>query len=269
MEENQRKEMDMSYFGEPTARIAKMKEDLLNAQAQVCVERAIYTTEAYKKHKDKLPILKRAYAIKNTLDNMTIFIEDGGLLAGNQASVNRAAPIFPEYAIDWVIDELDEFEKRDGDAFYISEENKKVLREIAPFWEGQTVKDKGLALMPPLARKCYDLGIIKVEGNITAGDAHLAVDYDKLLKVGLKGIREEAQAGKDKLNLAEFSDLKKVYFYDAVLILIDACINFAHRYATLAEEMAVKETDATKKTGTDGTGSCMSKSSGISGRKLP
>ena len=135
----------MSYFGEPTARIAKMKEDLLNAQAQVCVERAIYTTEAYKKHKDKLPILKRAYAIKNTLDNMTIFIEDGGLLAGNQASVNRAAPIFPEYAIDWVIDELDEFEKRDGDAFYISEENKKVLREIAPFWEGQTVKDKGLA----------------------------------------------------------------------------------------------------------------------------
>ena len=44
MEENQRKEMDMSYFGEPTARIAKMKEDLLNAQAQVCVERAIYTT---------------------------------------------------------------------------------------------------------------------------------------------------------------------------------------------------------------------------------
>ena len=247
MEENQRKEMDMSYFGEPTARIAKMKEDLLNAQAQVCVERAIYTTEAYKKHKDKLPILKRAYAIKNTLDNMTIFIEDGGLLAGNQASVNRAAPIFPEYAIDWVIDELDEFEKRDGDAFYISEENKKVLREIAPFWEGQTVKDKGLALMPPLARKCYDLGIIKVEGNITAGDAHLAVDYDKLLKVGLKGIREEAQAGKDKLNLAEFSDLKKVYFYDAVLILIDACINFAHRYATLAEEMAVKETDATRK----------------------
>lgn len=247
MEENQRKEMDMSYFGEPTARIAKMKEDLLNAQAQVCVERAIYTTEAYKKHKDKLPILKRAYAIKNTLDNMTIFIEDGGLLAGNQASVNRAAPIFPEYAIDWVIDELDEFEKRDGDAFYISEENKKVLREIAPFWEGQTVKDKGLALMPPLARKCYDLGIIKVEGNITAGDAHLAVDYDKLLKVGLKGIRAEAQAGKDKLNLAEFSDLKKVYFYDAVLILIDACINFAHRYATLAEEMAVKETDTTRK----------------------
>ena len=101
--------------------------------------------------------------------------------------------------------------------------------------------------MPPLARKCYELGIIKVEGNITAGDAHLAVDYDKLLKVGLKGIREEAQAGKDKLNLAEFSDLKKVYFYDAVLILIDACINFAHRYATLAEEMAVKETDATRK----------------------
>ena len=237
----------MSYFGEPSKRIADLKETLFNTQPQVCVERAVLTTEAYQQHKDKLPILKRAYAIKNTLEHMTIFIEDGGLLAGNQASVNRAAPIFPEYAIDWVIEELDEFAKRDGDAFYISEENKQTLREIAPFWEGQTVKDKGLALMPPLARKCYDLGIIKVEGNITAGDAHLAVDYGKLLRVGLKGIREETQEAKDKLNLAEFSDLKKVYFYDAVLLLIDACITFAHRYAALAEEMAVKETNTVRK----------------------
>ena len=42
-----------------------------------------------------MKILKRAYAIENTLKHMTIFIEEGGLLAGNQASVNRAAPIFP------------------------------------------------------------------------------------------------------------------------------------------------------------------------------
>ena len=147
----------MNYFGEPSKRIARMREELLSAKPQVCVERAIHTTEAYKKHKDKMKILKRAYAIENTLKHMTIFIEEGGLLAGNQASVNRAAPIFPEYAIDWVVEELDLWEKRDGDAFSISEENKRIIREIAPFWEGRTLKDKGLALMPPLARKCYDL----------------------------------------------------------------------------------------------------------------
>ena len=236
-----------NYFGTPSPRIAKMREELLDTKPQVCVERAIYTTEAYKQHKDKMKILQRAYAVENTLKKMTIFIEDGGLLAGNQASVNRAAPIFPEYAIDWVVEELDLWEKRDGDAFYISEENKQVIRDIAPFWEGRTLKDKGLALMPPLARKCYDLGIIKVEGNITAGDGHLAVNYEKLLKEGLGGIRKETEEAKAKLHYSDYNDLKKVYFYDAVLILIDASIAFAHRYAALAREQAASCTDPKRK----------------------
>lgn len=236
-----------NYFGTPSPRIARMREELLNIKPQVCVERAIYTTEAYKQHKDKMKILQRAYAVDNTLRHMTIFIEDGGLLAGNQASVNRAAPIFPEYAIDWVVEELDLWDKRDGDAFHISEENKQVIRDIAPFWEGRTLKDKGLALMPPLARKCYDLGICKVEGNITAGDGHLAVSYEKLLKEGLGGIRKEAEEAKAKLHYSDYNDLKKVYFYDAVLILIDASIAFAHRYADLAREQAASCGDPKRK----------------------
>ncbi len=224
-----------------------MKETLLNITPQVCVERAIYTTQAYKEHRDQPNILKRAYAIRNTLENMTIFLEDGTLLAGNQASTNRAAPIFPEYAIEWVINELDEWEKRDGDRFTITEENKQILRDMAPFWRGITVQDKALAIMPPKERQCYDLGIIKVEGNITAGDAHLAPSYEKLLKLGIEGIRRETLAAKEKLDYSNFEDLKKVSFYDAVLILLDACVDFAHRYADLAHAMAEKEENPVRK----------------------
>lgn len=233
----------MSYFGEPTARIAAMKETLLNITPQVCVERAVYTTQAYKEHRDKPSILKRAYAIRNTLENMTIFLEDGTLLAGNQASTNRAAPIFPEYAIGWVIDELDMWEKRNGDRFTITEENKQILRDMAPFWQGITLQDKALALMPPAERQCYDLGIIKVEGNITAGDAHLAPSYEKLLKKGMAGVKQEVLEAKAKLDYSDYRDLKKVYFYDAMLILLDACVDFAHRYADLADRMAADEKD--------------------------
>lgn len=236
-----------SYFGEPNDRIKKLRDEVAGAQPTVCVERAVLTTEAYRQNQDKRPVLKRAIALDNILRNMSIFIEEGGLIVGNQASANRAAPIFPEYAIDWVVDELDQWEKRDGDRFTITEENKQTIREIAPFWMGHTLKDKGLALMPPLARKYYDVGIIKVEGNITAGDAHLAVDYEKLLRVGLQGIKEEALAHKAKVDMSDFSQMKKQYFYDAVLITIDACIAFANRYADMAEEMAAKETDKQRK----------------------
>ncbi len=73
--------------------------------------------------------------LKEILENMTLYIEEESLIAGNQASSNKDAPIFPEYTLEFVLNELDLFEKRDGDVFYITEETKEQLRSIAPFWE--------------------------------------------------------------------------------------------------------------------------------------
>ena len=47
-------------------------------------------------------------------------IDDKSLIAGNQATKNKNAPIFPEYTMEFVMNELDLFEKRDGDVFYIT-----------------------------------------------------------------------------------------------------------------------------------------------------
>ncbi|MDY4950158.1 MAG: pyruvate formate lyase family protein, partial [Clostridium cadaveris] len=124
--------MKRNYFGSLTKRMEEFREELLETKPYVCAERAVYTTEAYKKHADEPVTLKRAYMLKNILENMSIFIEPQTLIVGNQASGNRFAPIFPEYAMDWVINELDKFDKRDGDVFYIKEETKEVLKEISP-----------------------------------------------------------------------------------------------------------------------------------------
>lgn len=172
----------MNHFGQLTNRMQVFREKLITAKPQVCAERALLTTQSYQEHFHNPLTLRRAYMLKNILEHMTIFIEPESILAGNQASSNRAAPIFPEYAMDWVIDELDDFEKRDGDVFFITEETKTKLRKIAPFWHNNTLKDRGLAAMPADSKLFYDLGIIKAEGNITSGDAHIAVNYERLLK---------------------------------------------------------------------------------------
>ena len=238
----------MNYFGELTIRMHNFREELLNAKPMVCVERAKFTTESYKEHADKPMVLRRALCLENILKNMTIFIEDDTVIAGNQASSNRSAPIFPEYAMDWVIDELDEFEKRDGDIFYITEDAKKVLKEIAPFWEHKTLKDRGLAGMPAESRIFYDLGIIKAEGNIASGDAHIAVNYDKVLKFGLVNYKERTERKLKELDLTDYRNLNKSYFYRAILIVIDAVAAFAKRYADLALEMSKTENNDTRKT---------------------
>ena len=169
---------------------------------------------------------------------MSIYIDPEALLVGNQASADRAAPIFPEYAMDWVINELDQFDQRDGDRFTITEENKQVLRDIYPYWKGRTLQDKGYAAFPQRARLFYDLGIIKTEGNITSGDAHIAVDYGRVLREGLKGYRARTLEAQEKLDLTDFQDLKKSYFYQAILIVLDAVEAYALRFAELAQAQA-------------------------------
>lgn len=232
--------MAENHFGKLTKRMDEFREDLLEAKPYVCAERAVYTTQSYKEHADQPVILKRAYMLQNILEHMTIFIEPQTLIVGNQASANRSAPIFPEYAMDWVVDELDKFEKRDGDVFYITEDTKETLRELAPYWEHNTTKDKGLAAMPASSKIFYDLGIIKAEGNITSGDAHLAVQYEKIMKCGLKDYEERTIAAMEKLDLTEMENLKRYYFHQAILIVIGAVKDFAGRYAKLALEMAEK-----------------------------
>ncbi|WP_196598210.1 glycyl radical protein [Pectinatus frisingensis] len=226
------------YFGCLTARMDKFRGDLVNAKPYICAERAVYTTEAYKHFADRPIIEKRAYMLKNILEKMTVFIEPETLIAGNQASGNRFAPVFPEYAMDWVIDELDKFEKRDGDIFYITEETKHKLRNIAPYWQHNTTKDKGLAMMPPESKIFYDLGIIKAEGNITSGDAHLAVSYETILKKGLKDYQKRTEQALRILDLTTMDGMNKYHFYKAVLIVIEAVRSFAGRYADLAEHEA-------------------------------
>lgn len=237
----------MNHFGSLTGRMAAFREKLLRAEPQVCVERALSTTETYRETMDQPLAVRRALMLKNALRDMTIFIEPETLLAGNQASANRAAPIFPEYAMDWVIEELDAFAARDGDRFSITEQSKQALRDIAPFWRHNTVKERGLAAMPPSARLLYDLGIIKAEGNITSGDAHVAVDYRRLLREGLGAFAARAAARLEALDLTEAANLHRAHFYQAVAIAIDAVCRFAGRYADLALLMAQREQDALRR----------------------
>jgi len=237
----------MNYFGELTTRMQNFREELLNTKPAVCVERAKYTTESYKLHADKPMVMRRALMLENILKNMSIYIEPQTTIAGNQASSNRAAPIFPEYAMDWVVEELDEFDKRDGDRFYITEENKQALRDIAPFWQHNTLKDRGLAAMPAKSKVFYDLGIIKAEGNITSGDAHLAVNYEKLLKYGLAEYKKRTQQRLAALDLTDYKNLKKSYFYESIIIVLDAVVSFAKRYADLALQKAQVEENNQRK----------------------
>lgn len=129
-------------------RIKRLKSRSLAVRQEVCPERARYYTRVYRDNPSEPLIIVRAKALRETLRFMTISIEEDELLAGSQAGSLRAAPIFPEYTVNWVIEEIDELEKRPGDAFFVRPEVKEELLVICRWWQGRTVHDRCLATLP-------------------------------------------------------------------------------------------------------------------------
>ncbi|MBP1675054.1 MAG: glycyl radical enzyme, partial [Bacteroidetes bacterium] len=230
-----------------TERIARLKERILSVKSTICTERARIYTEAYREHSDSPVILKRAYALEKTLKEMSIFIDEGELIVGNQSSALRAAPVFPEYVTSWIINELDEFDKRPGDAFFVTEEQKKELMAICRWWEGKTLIEKGYSLMSPLNREIHDSGIIRAEGNLTSGDAHIAVNFEKILNVGLAGYLNELDQAKKSVNSTDKSRERKLAFYSALKIGIESFQAFIRRFEKLALELSSTEHNLRRK----------------------
>ena len=235
------------HFGTLTERMKEFREEVLDEKPYIDAERAILATESYKENLNQPRVMVRARMLKKILENMSIYIEHKSLLAGNQATKNCNAPIFPEYTMEFVMNELDLFEKRDGDVFYITEETKQQLREIAPFWENNNLRARGEALLPEEVSVFMETGVFGMEGKLNAGDAHLAVNYQRILSDGLKGYEKRVKECKANLDLTDPDSIDKYVFYNSVLTVLDAVHTFALRYSTLAKEMAEKENNPARK----------------------
>ena len=236
-----------NHFGNLTERMKCFREEVLDEKPFVDAERAMLATQVYSENQNQPRVMVRALMLKKILEEMTIYIEDKSLIAGNQATKNRNAPVFPEYTMEFIINELDLFEKRDGDVFYITEETKGQLRKIAPFWKNNTLRDRGEALLPDEVSVFMETGVFGMEGKLNAGDAHLAVNYEKVLREGLKGYEERCRKLRSELDFTDRESVDKNIFYKAVLTVIDAVHTFALRYSRLAVQMAETEADAKRK----------------------
>ncbi|MDD6466556.1 MAG: formate C-acetyltransferase/glycerol dehydratase family glycyl radical enzyme [Erysipelotrichaceae bacterium] len=224
-------------------RIEKARDKMYHRVATLCPQRAEIITESYKKYENDSFVLKRAKAFRDILEQMDIYIEPDMVIVGNQASCNFAAPIFPEYSIDWIIEELDEFDKRSGDSFQITEETKQRLRNIAPYWYGKTHKDEVLKNLSKENRLAEKQNVLHRGGISMSGDGHIIPNYDFVLEQGFIGMQNIA---KEKLNQSNLTT-EQQDFYHAAIIAMDGAMLYCNRFAKLAKEEAEKETDENRK----------------------
>jgi len=235
-----------------TERTARLRDTLLKVTPKICSERARLLTESMKETEGQPMIIRRARGLEKILNDMPIFIRPDELIVGNQASEPRAAPVFPEFAIQFIIDELDgkpmRPEDRPGDRFLVSEKDEAALREIARWWQGKTVQEYKMNLIPDAVYQAsFEQGAFTLNQGNAGGNGHYVLDYPKVLSKGLSGIIKQAEEKLKNLALWEPEDFGKQYFLGAVIIVLKAAINFGRRFSRLASEMAEKEQDPARK----------------------
>jgi formate C-acetyltransferase len=227
-------------------RVRKLREEVLFAAPEVCVESAYWWTESYKETESEPPIIRMAKALAKVLKEMTIHIGDGELIVGRVTTKVRGGFLSPEMGASWLLEEMDTLSTREWDRFApLTEEEKAKIREFIPYWKGKTLGEKWQAMIPESAlRLCNKIATL---GAGDGGSGHQAPDFGIVLNKGLNGVRKRVDEELEKLDLAEIKDFEKYQFLRAVKITLEAVVSFAGRYAELARSLAEKEADVQRK----------------------
>lgn len=142
-----------------TERILKLRKQTLEEPRYLTVEQARLITRAYREHADMSVPMKRAYALKASMEHLEIRIDEGELIVGNRSKESCGGVVFPEGGIKWLEREIDELESRPQDRFLVRPEDRAYFfEELVPFWEGKTLEDNIGRVLPEEIRDCEVVG---------------------------------------------------------------------------------------------------------------
>ena len=228
-------------------RTQRLKERLLHTRPEVESERARLLTQSYRETEGQPTVIRRALALQKILEEMSISIREDELIVGHRSNKPRSGPQFPEMSIEWIIKELDRFEIRPVDRFLTSNEVKKELREILPWWKGKTVCDCAWHNIPEDTKHLIGSHIFVIDNNLLNGLGHILPNYQKAINLGFRTLKEQALSHLGRLEYLSGDDFEKRHFWKAVITVLEAAITFAHRYADLAGKLADREEDPWRK----------------------
>ncbi|MFX0188120.1 MAG: glycyl radical protein [Candidatus Hodarchaeota archaeon] len=235
-------QLEQALRSEYKERTLRMKNKVVVAPHEICIERAKFFTESYKKTKGESPIIRFAKAMDYLLTNMTIKIWDDEFIVGNRTTKIVGTPLYPEVRVDTIEQDLNLYDSREVQRFLLSDEDRRILREeIIPYWknEDETVRARFESYLNSELNELMLNLLYIVDTDITNGIGHFFPGHENVLKDGINGLIEKTEE-----RLKEFSeDSKKMSFLNSVIIVCNAVKEYIERYSNLAKKMAEKDLD--------------------------
>ncbi|MCQ2159498.1 MAG: glycyl radical protein [Bacteroidales bacterium] len=228
-------------------RIKRLRNESIETPTTLTIERALIETAFYKENYGKMPLpVLRASNFLEICKKKTIYIGKDELIVGERGPLPKAVPTFPELTCHSVED-LHVLNTRSLQPYLISQEDIDTYeREVIPYWEGKTQRERIFNHVPKEWEEAYHAGVF-TEFMEQRAAGHTSMD-GKLYREGLLDVKERIAkkiASLDYINDPEATD--KNDELTAMSISCDAAIVFAERHAELAEKMAAEETDPQRK----------------------
>ncbi|MGG5373196.1 choline trimethylamine-lyase [Enterococcus sp. AZ196] len=234
-----------------TKRLQALKDNYLEQVPSITTYRARAITKIAKENPGMPKIVLRAKCFRYCCETAPLVIQDHELIVGAPNGKPRAGAFSPDIAWRWMEDEIDTIGSRAQDPFYISDEDKKIMREeLFPFWKGKSVDEY-------CEDQYREAGVWELSGESFVSDcSYHALNgggdsnpgYDVILmKKGMIDIQNEAKAHLEELDYENPDDIEKIYFYKSIIDTTEGVMIYARRMADYAAELAAKETNPKRK----------------------
>lgn len=234
-----------------TTRLQKLKENYLTHKPTITTYRARAITKIAAENPGMPKIMLRAKCFRYCCETAPLVIQDNELIVGAPNGAPRAGAFSPDIAWRWMKDEIDTIGSRPQDPFYISDEDKKIMREeLFPYWEGKSVDEH-------CEDQFREAGVWELSGESFVSDcSYHAVNgggdsnpgYDVILmNKGMLDIQQEAKDHLKELKYENPDDIEKIYFYKSIIDTTEGVMIYAKRLSEYAKELAAKETNPKRK----------------------
>jgi formate C-acetyltransferase len=236
----------------PFPRINRLLEWVRTKTPSVDPVRGRLVTEAHIRYADESVGLRDAHVLAYVLDNCEVFLYEDELLVGDIAAPACECGVYPEYGMDWIIDEFENWpmDLRPNDKLFVSQETQDAIKEYHAYWQqGNTLPSQVMDLMDEEDLKGTQFGksVYNMDHYMSQGIGHGNGDMAKPLSLGWEGIRAEVEAADAALAVDDPDYEDKHRFYTASLIVIAAVERWILRYAELCRTAAASETRPERK----------------------
>ncbi len=229
-------------------RITKLRQQTLDAEPFISLERAELLTEFYQSGKAErvsIPVA-RALAFEHLLQHKKLCINDGELIVGERGPAPKATPTYPEICTH-TLGDFDILNDREKVSFRVDEKTRRVQQEkIIPAWSGRSLRDRIFEEVDDAWKAAYEAGVF-TEFQEQRAPGHTVLD-GKIYRKGFLEFKTDIQESIENLDF--YSDpeaFAKREELKAMGIAANALILFANRYADRLAELAESESDSDRK----------------------